>query len=243
MERIVYDKMAELDERHWWYRARREVIAALIRRKARPPKGARLLEIGCGTGHNLAMLGEFGTVDALELDDTARAVAEKTARPAGDGLAAARASRRSGASLRFDRIIRRHRAYRRRPRRAGLDCPAVEAGRQARRHRPRAPVDVVGARRGQSPQAALFEARAQTTVRAVAAEARGDRLFQQPAVPGRGRQAAGVARVGIGGQRPQIAGGAGELLARADLRGGAGPGRAGVLTARSVAVRGRLQRR
>ena len=77
MERIVYDKMAELDDRHWWYRARREVIAALIRRKARPPKRARLLEIGCGTGHNLAMLGQFGEVDALELDDTARAMAEK----------------------------------------------------------------------------------------------------------------------------------------------------------------------
>ena len=77
MERIVYDKMAELDDRHWWYRARREVIGALIRRKARPPKGAQLLEIGCGTGHNLAMLSEFGEVDALELDATARAVAER----------------------------------------------------------------------------------------------------------------------------------------------------------------------
>jgi SAM-dependent methyltransferase len=36
-----------------------------------------VLEIGCGTGHNLAMLSEFGHVDALELDDEARAVAEK----------------------------------------------------------------------------------------------------------------------------------------------------------------------
>jgi SAM-dependent methyltransferase len=36
-----------------------------------------VLEIGCGTGHNLAMLSEFGQVDALELDDEARAVAEK----------------------------------------------------------------------------------------------------------------------------------------------------------------------
>ena len=77
MERIVYEKMAELDQRHWWYRARRQVIAALIRRKARPPIGGRLLEIGCGTGHNLAMLGEFGELDALELDATARALAEK----------------------------------------------------------------------------------------------------------------------------------------------------------------------
>lgn len=77
MERIVYDTMAELDERHWWYRARREVLAALIRRRAPPPAGAQLLEIGCGTGHNLAMLGQFGHVDALELDASARAVAEK----------------------------------------------------------------------------------------------------------------------------------------------------------------------
>jgi SAM-dependent methyltransferase len=69
--------MAELDQRHWWYRARREVLAALIRRLAKPPKAARILEIGCGTGHNLAMLGQFGRVDALELDEEARSVAEK----------------------------------------------------------------------------------------------------------------------------------------------------------------------
>ena len=76
MERVVYEQMAELDQRHWWYVARREVIAALIRREVRPPANARVLEIGCGTGHNLAMLAEFGHVEALELDDEARAVAE-----------------------------------------------------------------------------------------------------------------------------------------------------------------------
>ncbi len=77
MERIVYEQMAELDQRHWWYRARREVLAALIRREAQPPANAHVLEIGCGTGHNLGMLSEFGAVDALELDDEARAVAEQ----------------------------------------------------------------------------------------------------------------------------------------------------------------------
>jgi SAM-dependent methyltransferase len=77
MERVVYETMADLDQRHWWYRARRQVIAALIRRLARPPANARVLEIGCGTGHNLAMLGEFGRVDALELDEEVRAVAEQ----------------------------------------------------------------------------------------------------------------------------------------------------------------------
>ena len=77
MERIVYDQMAQLDQLHWWYRARREVLAALIRRCAMPPRGARILEIGCGTGHNLPMLGQFGEVDALEVDETARGMAEQ----------------------------------------------------------------------------------------------------------------------------------------------------------------------
>lgn len=77
MDRSVYQHMAEMDQRHWWYRARREVLAALIAREANPPADAQILEIGCGTGHNLEMLGKFGRVDALELDDEARSLAEK----------------------------------------------------------------------------------------------------------------------------------------------------------------------
>jgi SAM-dependent methyltransferase len=77
MERVVYQQMAELDDRHWWYRARRRIIADLIRREAKPPSDARILEIGCGTGHNLAMLSGFGHVDGLELDDEARALSEQ----------------------------------------------------------------------------------------------------------------------------------------------------------------------
>jgi SAM-dependent methyltransferase len=77
MERVVYQQMAELDDRHWWYRARRDIIADLIRREARPPADAAVLEIGCGTGHNLSMLSGFGHVDGLELDDEAAALSEK----------------------------------------------------------------------------------------------------------------------------------------------------------------------
>jgi SAM-dependent methyltransferase len=77
MERVVYEQMAELDDRHWWYRARREVLADLIRREACLPKDAKILELGCGTGHNLAMLGSFGHVDGLELDEEARALSER----------------------------------------------------------------------------------------------------------------------------------------------------------------------
>jgi SAM-dependent methyltransferase len=84
MERVVYDRMAEIDTRHWWYRARRRILADLIARRIRLPKDARILEIGCGTGHNLEMLGHFGTVDALEVDAEARAVASRRlGRPVG----------------------------------------------------------------------------------------------------------------------------------------------------------------
>ncbi len=77
MERIVYDRMAELDSRHWWYRARREILADLIQRRIALPENSRILEIGCGTGHNLVMLKRFGRVDAVEIDPAARAIASR----------------------------------------------------------------------------------------------------------------------------------------------------------------------
>jgi SAM-dependent methyltransferase len=77
MDRAVFDRMAELDRDHWWFTARRRILAAVIARVVRPPKNARILEVGAGTGHNLEMLGQFGTVEASELDDHARALASK----------------------------------------------------------------------------------------------------------------------------------------------------------------------
>ena len=121
MERIVYDHMAALDQRHWWYRARREMLATLIRRRALPPKARDCSRSAAAPATICAMLGEFGQVDALEIDDAARAFAEQRLGPAGHGRAAARARRRPRAALRPDRRVRRHRAYRRRPGRAGVD--------------------------------------------------------------------------------------------------------------------------
>jgi SAM-dependent methyltransferase len=76
MERTVYDRMNELETTHWWFVARRRVIAVLIGRFL-PRTPARILEAGCGSGGNLAMLGTFGTVDAFEYDTTAREAARQ----------------------------------------------------------------------------------------------------------------------------------------------------------------------
>jgi SAM-dependent methyltransferase len=85
MDRRVYDRMAEHDSTHWWYRARRDILADYITRYAGLPADARILEIGCGTGHNLPMLARFGEVDAIEIEPAARAVAAKRlGKPVGD---------------------------------------------------------------------------------------------------------------------------------------------------------------
>ena len=77
MDRAIFDRMAELDQTHWWYTARRQILSAFIAREIRPPAGARILEIGCATGHNVPMLRRFGTVDAVEMDGESRVTASK----------------------------------------------------------------------------------------------------------------------------------------------------------------------
>lgn len=77
MERIIFDRMAELDQTHWWFVARRRIISEVIRREVELSESPRILEIGCGTGHNLAMLSSFGLVDAIEVDEAAREIATK----------------------------------------------------------------------------------------------------------------------------------------------------------------------
>lgn len=84
MDRVVYERMAAHDTTHWWYRARREILSDYLMRYGNLPAQARILEIGCGTGHNLPMLAQFGQVDAIEIDDIARAKAsERLGKPVG----------------------------------------------------------------------------------------------------------------------------------------------------------------
>jgi SAM-dependent methyltransferase len=75
MDRAVYDRMAEIDAEHWWFTARRDIIARLIERQAGLPERPRILEVGAGTGSNLELLMRYGRVDAIEPDDQARALA------------------------------------------------------------------------------------------------------------------------------------------------------------------------
>jgi len=68
--------MALQEEIHWWFSGRRRIVEAEIAR-LKLPSTARILEVGCGTGGNLAMLRKFGEVEAFEPDDMARENARK----------------------------------------------------------------------------------------------------------------------------------------------------------------------
>ena len=65
MDARIYAEMATVEERHWWFAARRKILDKLI--SALPlPAEAQILEAGCGTGGNLAMLARHGRVYGME---------------------------------------------------------------------------------------------------------------------------------------------------------------------------------
>jgi len=66
--------MAAVEDRHWWFVARRKVLGSVLR-SIGLQQPCRLCEVGAGTGGNLRMLAAFAEVDAFELDDYAREMA------------------------------------------------------------------------------------------------------------------------------------------------------------------------
>lgn len=54
MEKVLYDEMRESETKHWWFQARRQILLHVM--KGFVPKGASVLDVGCGTGFVLEKL-------------------------------------------------------------------------------------------------------------------------------------------------------------------------------------------
>ncbi|HEX8120684.1 MAG TPA: class I SAM-dependent methyltransferase [Solirubrobacteraceae bacterium] len=68
----AYAEMRALEERHWWFRGRRALLHALLRRMGAAER-ARVLDAGCGTGRNLLEFGGVGVDPAPEAVAACRA--------------------------------------------------------------------------------------------------------------------------------------------------------------------------
>ena len=76
MDKELYHNMAHVEDRHWWFQARRRIVETMIRRLPLPVD-ARILDLGCGTGGNLEMLSRIGRVEGCEMDEEAINIARQ----------------------------------------------------------------------------------------------------------------------------------------------------------------------
>jgi ubiquinone/menaquinone biosynthesis C-methylase UbiE len=68
MDQRLIETMIEVDDRHWWHIARREILVAAACRAVLEPPSA-ILDIGCGTGGNLAAFRDaLGARHAVGID-------------------------------------------------------------------------------------------------------------------------------------------------------------------------------
>ncbi len=66
MDEALYRAFAEIEDRHWWFVARRRIVQDVIEHDLQLFPGASILDIGCGTGGMLASLS--GRYDVVGTD-------------------------------------------------------------------------------------------------------------------------------------------------------------------------------
>jgi SAM-dependent methyltransferase len=70
LNRDQYLRLRQVEDRHWWYVGTRAIALDALR-ALRLRQGALVLDAGCGTGGNAAMLGRFGRVVGLDVAELA----------------------------------------------------------------------------------------------------------------------------------------------------------------------------
>ena len=68
MDATLYDELHRVEETHWWFRARRQIVWSLVDRHApgAPHQRLQVCELGCGTGGNLVSVMDRHDVVGIE---------------------------------------------------------------------------------------------------------------------------------------------------------------------------------
>ncbi|MDO8555707.1 MAG: class I SAM-dependent methyltransferase [Nanoarchaeota archaeon] len=75
MDPAEYQAMYEVEDTHAWFRAKREMLLLLLKKFSRP--GAKILDVGCGTGVIASALAKNNAVVGLDISAQALAFARK----------------------------------------------------------------------------------------------------------------------------------------------------------------------
>jgi len=77
MERDEYRKQFELEEIHWWFAGRREILRATLHGLGGLPAEAVILDAGCGTGLNLKISQDLGKTFGFDFEEEALRYCQK----------------------------------------------------------------------------------------------------------------------------------------------------------------------
>jgi SAM-dependent methyltransferase len=66
MDRLL-EATARAERDHFWFHGFRRFVTPLIRQATDGRNGVRILDCGCGTGHNLAMLRQYGRASGIDI--------------------------------------------------------------------------------------------------------------------------------------------------------------------------------
>ena len=73
MQSEQFQLHAEIEQRHWWFVARRRILRRLVAEVVPPSPDALIVDIGCGTGGNVAALAD--SYRCVGIDTSAEAIA------------------------------------------------------------------------------------------------------------------------------------------------------------------------
>jgi len=66
MEDVLYTEMAAMEERHFWFAARRRILLSILQKHLGRGKALRLCDLGCGCGINMRFFGRYYTVEGMD---------------------------------------------------------------------------------------------------------------------------------------------------------------------------------